>query len=120
MEFLYKNGTPVKDGDLCFYTEFDGKNWGYNYANGLHEIFEHQGKLWSRCILFTKDNGNTFNTIDDIPLELKYATRFSKESELMHHYKIEEKYRDNAGMFHEFFTTLNRGKFMKIFNSLNK
>lgn len=73
MDYKYKDGTIVKAGDVCFYSEDDGTN-KWHYANGIYEIIELEDGLNSKAIFFTQDDGYTLKRItDDTPVHLKFC-----------------------------------------------
>ena len=58
-EYFYKNGTKVKAGDICFYTESDGED--YHYANSICRIIDFDGELFTQTIYWSSNDGMSFN-----------------------------------------------------------
>ena len=60
-QYLYKNGTKVKAGDICFYSESDGKD--YHYANSICRIVNFDEELFTQTIYWSNNDGMSFNKI---------------------------------------------------------
>ncbi len=60
-KYLYKNGTEVKAGDICFYTESNGKD--YHYANSICKIVEQENDddLYTQTVYWSDNDGMSFN-----------------------------------------------------------
>ena len=62
-EYFYKNGKKVHAGDICFYTESDGKI--LHYANSICRIVEFDGELFTQTIYWSDNDGMSFNKDGD-------------------------------------------------------
>ncbi len=71
-KFFYKDGAEVQAGDICFYSEDDGTD-RYHYANAIAMIESIEGKLYSRAVFFTQNNGYTLKSIYDEAVSLEHA-----------------------------------------------
>jgi len=60
-EYLYKNGTKVKAGDICFYSESDGKE--YHYANSICRIVDFDDELFTQTIYWSDNDGMSFDKL---------------------------------------------------------
>lgn len=72
--FFDKNGNTLNEGDICFYSEYDGNTESYRYADCIEEIVEIDGKLHSKAHAITMDNANSFIDYEDKnPCELRFG-----------------------------------------------
>lgn len=58
-EYFYKNGTKVNPGDVCFYSESNGKE--YHCANSICRIVDFDGELFTQTIYWSDNDGMSFN-----------------------------------------------------------
>ena len=63
-EYLYKNSTKVKAGDICFYTESNGGT-EHHYANSICRIVDFDGELFTQTIYWSDNDGMSFNSEGD-------------------------------------------------------
>lgn len=61
-EYLYKNGTKVKAGDICFYSESNHGKY-YHYANSICRIIDFDGELFAQTIYWSDNDGMSFNKV---------------------------------------------------------
>ena len=60
-----KIGYEFKEGDICFYSEYDGINNSFHYADGIYEVVNINGLLYMKCRVITMDNARNFIEYDD-------------------------------------------------------
>jgi hypothetical protein len=89
-KYTYKDGTEVKAGDICFYSEYDGENWDFHYADTITVIQDVEGELYAVGKIFTQDNAESFVILEnDTPVHIKYGcSMFAKDNILMCFTKI--------------------------------
>lgn len=112
--YYHKDGSGIKEGDVCFYTEYNiGDDFGNNYANSLAKIVSNgNGELVIRHLLFTLDNGETFiESESDDELDLIYYCS-DRSNTAIDLYKIDPIFLDTE-LFKKTFTTKNKEKFHK-------
>ena len=62
-EYFYKSGKKVKAGDICFYSESNGKD--YHYANSICRIVDFDGELFTQTIYWSNNDGLSFTKDGD-------------------------------------------------------
>ena len=58
-------GSEIKLDDILFYSEYDGKNNEYYYADGIYLVIELNGQLACRCKVMTMTNAKHFIDYDE-------------------------------------------------------
>lgn len=69
--YYYKDGTQVKSGDICFYSEMPYST----YADSIVAIVEIDGILKSKTFIVTNGEKYVEVNADDKAIDLKYSVR---------------------------------------------
>jgi hypothetical protein len=66
-KLYYENGEEIKRNDIVFYSEYDGKNETFHYADSICLIVDFDNELKQQTYIGTMDEAKTFKVqIDDI------------------------------------------------------
>lgn len=88
MKYFYRTKEEVKAGDICFYTESNGKD--FHYANSICRIVEVDGDLHSQTIYWSDNDGMSFNKETDEATISLYWCAYLDTKVLQHFMKIDE------------------------------
>lgn len=78
-KYYYKDGTEVKAGDITFYSEYDGVNDSFRYADSIQVIVEKEDGLHYLHCISTIDESNSFQICeqqDGDTVHIKYGTEY--------------------------------------------
>ncbi|WP_306540847.1 hypothetical protein [Dysgonomonas sp.] len=78
--YYYKDGIEVKVGDITFYSEYDGKNDSFRYADSIKIIIEKEDGLHFSHRVCTKDDSQTFQLCEvdqnEDTVHIRFGTEF--------------------------------------------
>ncbi|EKT3967369.1 hypothetical protein NTJ12_002457 [Flavobacterium psychrophilum] len=63
--YFDKANNKFKEGDICFYSEYDGIRKDFHYANGIYLIMNIDGILYPKCKVYTMTDGKKFEDYDE-------------------------------------------------------
>jgi len=82
--YFDKFGNKIELHDILFYSEFDGENKEYHYADGIYLIVKIDGELYAKAKIITTTNAKSFINYDEeinnmLTLEQYCKNNISKE-----------------------------------------
>lgn len=78
-KYYYKDGTEVKEGDITFYSEYDGVNDSFRYADSIQVIVEKEDGLHYSHRISTIDDSKSFQICEqreEDTVHVKYGTEY--------------------------------------------
>ena len=69
----YLSGETIKEGDYVFYSEYNGINSTFRYADAICQVLSIDDTLYLQTLAFR--SGSHFTNGDYVNVELKYANR---------------------------------------------
>ena len=84
--YFDKANSQFKEGDICFYSEYDGIRKDFHYADGIYIIMNIDGILYPKCKVYTMTNAKTFEDYDEPfcnMLKLENYCKDGKSTELL-------------------------------------
>lgn len=77
-KYYYKDGTEVKEGDITFYSEYDGVNDNFRYADSIQVLVKKDDGLHYSHRIITSDDSKSFQRCepDEDTIHIKYGTEY--------------------------------------------
>lgn len=75
--YFYKDGSEVQEGDICFYSEYDGIHEEYHYADGIYTMEKRDDDIFPRASVITMTEAKSFEDYvepDSNTVSLKYGS----------------------------------------------
>ena len=63
--YFYKDGTEVKDGDICYYSEYNGVNNEFHYADSISVMERRLYDIFPKAKVITMTNARSFIDYDE-------------------------------------------------------
>ena len=63
--YFYKDGTEVKDGDICYYSEHNGVNNEFHYADSISVMGRRLYDIFPKAKVITMTNARSFIDYDE-------------------------------------------------------
>lgn len=95
--YLDKQGNEIGLHDILFYSEFDGKNNEYHYADAIYLIIEIDGELYAKAKVITMNDAKSFENYDEQPNNMLTIKQYCKEGISKEFIKIGN-LKDNSNM----------------------
>lgn len=75
--YFYKDGSEVMEGDICFYSEYDGINNHFHYADGIYTMEKRDNDIFPRASVITMTEAKSFEDYNEPisnTVSLKYGS----------------------------------------------
>jgi len=63
--YFYKDGSEVMVGDICFYSEYDGVNNHFHYADGIYTMEKRDNDIFPRASVITMTEAKSFEDYNE-------------------------------------------------------
>jgi hypothetical protein len=77
--YFDKHGDKIGLHDILFYSEFDGTNKDWHYADSIYLIIEIDGELYAKAKVITINDAKSFENYDEQPNNMLTLDEYCKD-----------------------------------------